>query len=562
MKFDLLSLFYTKEKNKKRSTFSTLNSIEEKRINKINSERRKKVSDKILSPFKNAKNEVSLISNVLRNTYIAKRIPLGFLVAVLIFFIPGLLAAQSADITMGTGSGLSQQTVWIIQSVDILLWITFFFFESDIADYLKKKKKMPRIIYHFTDIYATLLSCIVVYTVHQFGDYDTSKYSDYATSIANFDFFQTFYVLGGIITIVVTANQRNVTDIFAHLIAKAKGDPLKEYDIISGMTFIGSGLLDNGAVTQAVLGEVDLEQEDDERVNIIVGAANAGGGASPGGDSTTIYLVLIKHLISVKYIFIMYIPTIIGHFVAHMLGRNRKRMSLKSIIKPKDSESKLNWMNIIVFLLILISIPLSKGLIWGQIEYLHDNHLTSIAAVTSALFMTLIYNTIITRKLLTFNAHELEEIIKPSLLLGLMVWQVFMLGQSGLLLDYIGPALLELPLWAQILLAGVLSLFVDNMAVTALFVLLFGQIYPANHSFWLALAVSVGMSGSGHLLASLAGIIFKGKVLWTTVKKWITGPGWKSLVGWFVATIIALILLHLLNWNEGLEAINTTIDSH
>ncbi len=414
----------------------------------------------------------------------------------------------------------------------MLLWVIFFFIEDKIEKKLKKGFPTLSGKHIYLDVIATAISCLFQFSLTFFIE---GGKTEYGVSHANSDFTSTLLVISAIITIVVIAKRLDVNDVVAKFVSRAKS-PNGEYNRISWSTFFLSGVLDNTAVEDVHISNCDLRHED-ARIDIGVAASNAGGAASPGGDSTTIFLVLIKHLISPLAILWMYFPAIIGHLVTHLLGMNGVKKEIKTIVKNSDVTSTTKVRDIIVMLGCLISIPLAKVLVFTHIEAIHAIHMESVAAALSVAILAIGYYTI-THRFPKLSRHEMEEIIKPAFLLAMMVWQVFHLGYSGLLGE-LGEILINQPIWIIALIAGLLSTLMDNMAVVALFVLVFAAIFPENHGFWSILAVSAGMSGSIHLPASAAGLVFKTMYNKTAAWKYFKRIGWKAGIGWLTATATA-----------------------
>lgn len=434
------------------------------------------------------------------------------------------------------GKNQNQCTMLYIIGVIFFMWIVFFFVEDNLKKVLthtwcleQGKKTWCHFFVKHLDVFATLLSGILLLIFSRMTTTTPELTEQYSLHHANNDFKSTFLVVALIIFIVVLSAKMGVTKLLAKL--SADNNPKREFDKVGFVSFFSSGFLDNTACTQANLEACDLRKKSNTTANI-PNAANAGGAASPIGDSTTIFIVLIKGFISPIAILWMYIPSLIGYLTSHFLiRRNVDKLTLHDV-----SHVSVNYKHSVVSLVALLLIPVLKiGL-----------HMDAIyAASISALFITIYY--LLTHRVFRLSEHELEEILKPSLLLGLMVWQVFSLGYSGFLYEVITPIFAGHGVLIAVIMAGVLSIFMDNMAVVALCVLVFGAgadpIYPAGHPFWMMLAVSAGMSGSAHMPASAAGLILKEKYQHVVnVPTYIKIVGWQAALGWLVAVFIAYFM--------------------
>ncbi len=407
--------------------------------------------------------------------------------------------------------------IWLLQSIVATIWILSFFFEEKI------EKRFPK-LKHNVDIVATALSAFLLCVLAL--QYKGEVYEDFSFHHANVDGLNTLGLIAAVVTIVVFAMKLKVTKIISYLAADP--NPKKAFDKKAAMTFFGSAVIDNSGMTTSSLEACDLRVDDDAILNT-PNESNAGGAWSPIGDVTTMFLSLIKGATHPLLVFVAIVPVGIGYFVSHMLVRkNVKKSFLDSAVDYKP-----NYKHLIAVLIALFSIPVIK-------LTTHCNPV--LAAIPGVIFIATYY--LVTHRVLRFTKHELTEIFKPAAMMALMVWQIFMLGQTGLLTEVIASFFMGHMLWSLVV-AGILSKLIDNMAVVALYFLIFATgenpIYPLGHPFWIALAVSAGMAGSSHLPASIAGLILKNATK-ITANKYITRIGWKAGIGWLIATIVAYVM--------------------
>lgn len=417
-----------------------------------------------------------------------------------------------------------------VQIAGFFLWILFFFKEDPIEAKLKKVFDLK--IHHLhLDLWVTLFHALLQCSVYLFAD----GVDYYSASHGGMDFGITFLSISLIIGLVVYGKRLDFNDVFAKFAAGAK-TPKGEYDRLSLGSFILSGIQDNTAQEDVHLSSVDLTKKD-PRIDISISAANAGGAGVCNGDATTIYLTLIKAKVGVLAIMWVIIPAAIGHLITHLMMRGQVSDDSGSIVNKKDIESKIVWFDVIYVLLALVSIPVTKSFVFNEIAWMEKLHVSSVFAILTAFFLVYSLHTI-KKGFVKLTQHEWIEIVKPSLLLGLMVLQVFPLGYSGLL-GLIAEQVVDAPFLVIILSAFFLSWIIDNMAVVALFVLIFESIFPTGHAFWSILAVSAGMAGSSHLPASAAGLVYKTMYALANVGDYLRNAGLKSTVGGLVAVFIA-----------------------
>ena len=352
-----------------------------------------------------------------------------------------------------------------------------------------------------------------------------------------------FFLLGAM-TIVELIDSHNGFDIITEKINTTSKRKLLL--IVAVLTFFLSALLDNLTTTIVMVSLASkLLSEKEDRLwfaGMIVIAANAGGAWSPLGDVTTTMLWIGGQITALNIMKQLILPSIaVCLFPALLIGYRFKGKRIDPVQLPPRTVKEKSDGKIILFagISFLVFVPIFKTL----------THLPPFMGMLLALGLMWVLTTIIHKGKEAGLAqkytvtHALQKVDSPSILffLGILL-AVSALQSFGLLKemadglnstfknDYlIGSAL------------GLLSAVVDNVPLVAASQGMYElSVYPADHHFWVFLALTTGTGGSAIIIGSAAGVAAMGiekiDFMWYLKK-----IAWLALIG-FAAGIAVFSL--------------------
>lgn len=319
---------------------------------------------------------------------------------------------------------------------------------------------------------------------------------------------QTVFFLLGALTVVEVINQHKGFNAISKLINfRSKKTMLW---VVSIITFILSGILDNLTTTVVMLSLLKkLVDEGEERLIIggaIVIAANAGGAWTPIGDITTTMLWIGGQLSTLGVIKTLWLPSVVCTVVsAFFLSFFLKGNFEKREIFPSDEKEPLGNFILILGVLLLVFVPIFKVL----------TGLPPFMGMLLALGVLW---------LITDLAHYKEEdrdhLRVPNIFtkidfsgvfffLGILlcVGALYSAGLLGELAGWLHSTIGSLPVIS--LAIGFASAIIDNVPLVAATMGMYGlDQFPTDHTFWNMIAYCAGIGGSILVIGSAAGIAF------------------------------------------------------
>ncbi len=328
-------------------------------------------------------------------------------------------------------------------------------------------------------------------------------------------------------------------DLIRYKLLKLNIGDKQQFIVLIALTFFLSALLDNIAITIAML---QIARRFFTGKNLVVAAAaivitaNAGGAWSPIGDVTTILLWLAEKFTATEIIRYAFLPCAALAIVANgLLYRKLDDTSFEK--READDMDKLSLSEKLVittamgsFLLPLamstvglppyIGLLLGLGLTWSMIEFAkhmsRTEHKTHLSANIE---------------------HLLKAVDLPSIkyIMGILL-AVLALSALGVL-SYVSLAIVgENPSNQQLVLAniglGFLSGIVDNASLVAIAI----QTLPmTDPELWALTAIAAGNGGSLMVIASAAGIVAMGNFKQLNVAEYFKIATLPALLGLLAA---------------------------
>jgi Na+/H+ antiporter NhaD/arsenite permease-like protein len=320
---------------------------------------------------------------------------------------------------------------------------------------------------------------------------------------------QTVFFLLGALTVVEVINQHKGFNAISKLINfRSKKTMLW---VVSIITFILSGILDNLTTTVVMLSLLKkLVDEGEERLIIggaIVIAANAGGAWTPIGDITTTMLWIGGKLSTLGVIKTLWLPSIVCtlvscFFLSFFLKGDFEKREISST--EKDKEPFGNFI-LIMGILLLIFVPIFKVL----------TGLPPFMGMLLALGILW---------LITDIAHSQEDdrdhLRVPNIFakidfsgvfffLGILlcVGALYSAGLLGELATWLHTTIGSLPVIS--LAIGFASAIIDSVPLVAATMGMYSlEQFPSDHTFWNMIAYCAGIGGSILIIGSAAGIAF------------------------------------------------------
>jgi Na+/H+ antiporter NhaD/arsenite permease-like protein len=357
------------------------------------------------------------------------------------------------------------------------------------------------------------------------------------------------FLLGAMALIEVLVHYRLFDLLRAKLIA-LNFDDKKQFLVLALMTFFFSGILDNIAITIAM---IQIARRFFEGKNLIIAgamvvmAANAGGAWSPIGDVTTILLWLSEKFTAFEVIRYAFLPSFTLFIVSTYLLH--RQLDEKSFIKREAgdtvelslSEKLIIGTALLSFLLPLgmnalslppyIGILFGLGLTWGMIELAKqksaDVHQTHMTANLEKLIQSI-------------------DIASIKFVMGILL-SVSALAALGVLAYFSALALGDNVTDTKAIIfsagIGILSSIVDNSSLVAMSI---KMLDIHNPEIWSLLAIMAGTGGSIMVIASAAGVVAMGTLKQLTVGAYFkvaTIPAILGLISAFIVWLLQYILL-------------------
>jgi len=321
------------------------------------------------------------------------------------------------------------------------------------------------------------------------------------------------FLLAALALIEILVHYRFFDLIRTKLIAMNIGDK-QQFLIIMALTFIFSGILDNIAITIAML-QIALRFFTGRNMIIaaagIVVAANAGGAWSPVGDVTTIMLWLAGKFTAVEVIQYAFLPSlslalVAGAFLYRKLDdTNYLKREKDDSLMPSLGEKFVMGMALFSFALPLlvsfVGLPpymglfLGLGLTWCVIEFAkkrkNSNNPTHMTANIDKIVQTV-------------------DISSIKYIMGILL-AVMALAALGVLQWLSQVVVGSDPTTSHLIIVnigmGLLSGIVDNASLVAIAM---NTLPMDNPELWALTAIAAGNGGSLLVIASAAGVVAMG----------------------------------------------------
>lgn len=357
------------------------------------------------------------------------------------------------------------------------------------------------------------------------------------------------FLLAALALIEILVHYKFFDLIRAKLISLKVGDK-QQFLVLFALTFIFSALLDNIAITIAML-QIALRFFTGRNMIIaaagIVIAANAGGSWSPIGDITTIMLWLADKFTATEVIQYAFLPALALAVVAGTLlyrqldNDNFLKREKDDTLSPTRGEKAVIAMALISFLFPLlmsfVGLPpymgllLGLGLTWCLVEFAkskkHEVSATHMTANIEKLVQTVDISSV--------------KYIMGILLAVLALSTIGVLGWLSQVVVGSDPSAAHL-IWTNIGL-GFLSGIVDNASLVAIAI---NSLPMDDPQLWSLTAIAAGNGGSLIVIASAAGVVAMGgfkKLSIPAYFKVATLPALLGLIAAFVVWYLQYILV-------------------
>lgn len=321
------------------------------------------------------------------------------------------------------------------------------------------------------------------------------------------------FLLAAMALIEILVHYRFFDLIRAKLIS-FKLDDKRQFLVLMTMTFFLSAILDNIAITIAML---QISRRFFEGRNMIIAAAgiviaaNAGGAWSPIGDVTTILLWLAEKFTAAQVISYAFLPALAIFVVA--IGLLYRKLDATSFVKREEGDTvslSISEKAIIITSLSSFLLPLAMnaiglppyigllfglGLTWLMIELAktrsRSHHQTHLTANIEKLIQTI-------------------DLSSVKFIIGILlsVSALTTIGVLGYLSDTaIGPDATDGQLIVVNIVIGLLSSILDNSSLVAMAINVLPMTDP---QLWALTALAAGTGGSIFVIASAAGVVAMG----------------------------------------------------
>lgn len=321
------------------------------------------------------------------------------------------------------------------------------------------------------------------------------------------------FLLAALALIEILVHYRFFDLIRAKLISLNVGDK-QQFLLVIAITFVFSGILDNIAITIAML-QIALRFFKGKNMIIaaagIVVAANAGGAWSPVGDITTIMLWLGGKFSAIEIIRYAFLPSAALAVVATTLlyrkldDTNFLKREKDDSIKPSRGEKFVTAMALFSFVLPLlvsfIGLPpymgllLGLGLTWCVIEFAKQRRNSSNPTHMTANIEKIV---------------QTVDISSIKYIMGILL-AVMALSTLGVLQWLSGIVVGADPSTTHLILTniglGFLSGIVDNASLVAIAM---NTLPMHDPELWALTAIAAGNGGSLFVIASAAGVVAMG----------------------------------------------------
>ena len=356
------------------------------------------------------------------------------------------------------------------------------------------------------------------------------------------------FLLAALALIEILVHYKFFDLIRAKLIALNVGDK-KQFLIIFALTFIFSALLDNIAITIAML-QIALRFFKGKNMIIaaagIVIAANAGGSWSPIGDITTIMLWLAGKFSAIEVIQYAFLPAAALALVAGALLYRQLQAGDFDKREPGDTQRPTRGEKAVIgmalgsFLLPLamsfVGLPpymgllLGLGLTWCLVEFAkHKKHEVSSTHMTANI-----------EKLVQTVDISSVKYIMGILLAVLALSTIGVLGWVSQMVVGSDPSAAHL-IWTNIGL-GFLSGIVDNASLVAIAI---NALPMEDPQLWALTAIAAGNGGSLIVIGSAAGVVAMGGFKKLTIPAYLkvaTLPVFFGMIAAFAVWYLQYIL--------------------
>jgi Na+/H+ antiporter NhaD/arsenite permease-like protein len=357
------------------------------------------------------------------------------------------------------------------------------------------------------------------------------------------------FLLAALALIEILVHYKFFDLIRARLIKLKVGDK-QQFLVIFMLTFFASALLDNIAVTIAML-QIALRFFKGRNMIIaaagIIIAANAGGSWSPIGDITTIMLWLADKFTAIEVIQYAFLPATALAVVAGFLlyrqldDENYLKREQGDAIIPTKGEKAVMGMALTSFILPLVmsfvglppymGLLLGLGLTWCLIEFAkHKKHEVSGTHMTANI-----------EKLIQTVDISSVKYIMGILLAVLALSTIGVLGWVSQMVVGSDPSAAHL-IWTNIGL-GFLSGIVDNASLVAIAI---NSLPMTDPELWSLTAIAAGNGGSLIVIGSAAGVVAMGGFKKLTIPAYLkvaTLPVFLGLVAAFAVWYLQYILV-------------------
>jgi Na+/H+ antiporter NhaD/arsenite permease-like protein len=349
------------------------------------------------------------------------------------------------------------------------------------------------------------------------------------------------FLLGAMALIEVLVHYRLFDLIRARLLA-FNFDDKKQFLVLALITFFFSGILDNIAITIAM---IQIARRFFTGKNLILAgamivmAANAGGAWSPIGDVTTILLWLSEKFTAFEVIRYAFLPSFVLFVVSTLLLYRQldatafEKREAGDTVDLTRSEKLIVSTALLSFLLPLamnalalppyIGILFGLGVTWGMIELAkqrsRDVHQTHMTANLEKLVQSV-------------------DIASIKFVMGILL-SVSALAALGVLAYFSQLALGDSVDDTKAIIfsgaIGILSSIVDNSSLVAMAI---KMLHIDNPEIWSLLAIMAGTGGSIMVIASAAGVVAMGNLKQLTVGAYFKVATIPAIVGLVCAFVV------------------------
>lgn len=362
---------------------------------------------------------------------------------------------------------------------------------------------------------------------------------DHALTHAGSEIFNIVAFLLAAMALIEILVHYRLFDLIRAKLIKLNVQDKEQFLVIIGITFFFSAVLDNIAITIAML---QIARRFFTGKNMIIAAAgiviaaNAGGAWSPIGDVTTILLWLAEKFTATEVIRYAFLPSLAlasvsGYMLYRKLDDTNYLKREKDDIAPLSlSEKAVVSMALFSFtmplLMSFVGLPpymgllLGLGLTWCVIELAkhksRSEHKTHMTANIEKIIQTVDLSSV------KYIMGILLAVMALSAL-GVLYW----LSQT-----VVGPAPTDNQLAFINIGLGFLSGIVDNASLVAIAI---NTLPMDNPELWALTAIAAGNGGSLMVIASAAGVVAMGNYKQLSVGEYFKIASLPALVGLLVA---------------------------